>query len=65
MLLDFNNGCLKRFLFQEELTRYYDKCKYVFYKIPNIIVEFQTNLIFHHRLLRNIQILGKLNMETN
>ena len=38
--------CLKQFLLQEELTRYYDDWNYAFYKIPNMLVRFQKNLRF-------------------
>ena len=56
--LIFKNVCMKHFLFQEELTRYYEKRKYAFYKISDLLVAFQRNFIFLHRLLRNIQILN-------
>jgi hypothetical protein len=56
--LSLNNVCLKHFLFQAGLTRYYDNGNYAFYKIRDMLLEFQRNLIFHHRLLINIQILN-------
>jgi len=56
--LRFNNICLKHFLFQEELTVYYDNCKYSFYGIPDIFVRFQRKLVFRHRFLGNNQILN-------
>jgi len=37
---------MKHYLFQEELKRYYDKCRCVFYKIYGMIVEIQRKLFF-------------------
>jgi len=37
---------------------YFDKCKYVFYKIPELSERFRRNLIFLYRFLRNFQILN-------
>jgi len=37
---------------------YFDKCKYVFYKIPERSERFRRNLIFLYRFLRNFQILN-------
>jgi hypothetical protein len=56
--LNFWRVCLKHFLLPEEQTRYYDKCQYVFYKIADMLVEFQSKAIILHRSLRNIQILN-------
>ena len=37
---------------------HFDKCKYVFYKIPGHSERFRRNLIFLYRFLRNFQILN-------
>jgi len=41
----FNKVCLKHLLFKEDLTRYYDEFKYVYYKIPDILDRYQRKLI--------------------
>jgi len=62
VLLDFcYKVCLKHFLLQEELTRYFDNCKYSFYKITDMFLGFQRNLIFLHKVFRNTSILNIMN----
>jgi hypothetical protein len=56
--LIFNNVCLKHFLFQEELTVYYDNCKYLFYKLLFVFDGFQRNLVFLLRILGSNQMLN-------
>jgi len=44
--LIFKEVSMKHYLFQGELKRYCVKCRSVFYKLDDMLVEFQNKLFF-------------------